>query len=304
MNQTIVACILFMLMLLSNSVIFTIVPYISIPKYGFGYHAFQIVLVYSIVALACMLPWAIKQGKAGLVRGRRKLYSLRAVLEYGAYCLSVYSLSFLGETFTLPMHTALNFVTPVIAIVATILILKEHSHWYTWVAVALGIIGVLVITRPGMIPASPGVAYVLAAAVGFSCCGIVIKLLSSSESPQHIAFFMLLMTSVLAIPMGILHWQWPSAEGWMWLGIIGVLSYASQILVGKAISKVPYMVLIPLNFGWLFFSTILSYIVFDKLVDDMTIIGALIILGGTLFNAWMNAKYAPKQAIPPATTAV
>lgn len=290
MNQTLIACILFTLMLLSNSIIFTIVPFISVPEYGFGYHAFQIVLVYSIVALLCMMPWAIKQGKAGLKRGRRKLYSLRAVLEYGAYCLSVYSLSFLGDTFTLPMHAALNFVTPILAVIASILILREASHWYTWVAVVMGVIGVLVITRPGMIPASPGVLYVLGAAAAFSVCGPVIKLLSSSESPQHIAFFMLLMTSILAIPMGVLHWQWPSAEGWGWLVAIGVLSYASQILVGKAISKVPYMVLIPLNFAALIFSTILSYAVFSKLVDGLTVVGAVVILGGVLFNAWMSSR--------------
>jgi drug/metabolite transporter (DMT)-like permease len=248
------------------------------------------------VALLCMLPWAIKQGKAGLTRGRRRLYSLRAVLEYGAYCLSVYSLSFIGDAFTLPMHAALNFVTPILAVIASIIILRESSRWYTWVAVALGVVGVLVITRPGIIPASPGVFYVLGAAAAFSLCGPVIKLLSSSETPQHIAFFMLLMTSILAIPMGILHWQWPSAEGWMWLAAIGILSYAAQILVGKAISKVPYMVLIPLNFGALIFSTILSYLVFAKLVDVLTVVGAIIILGGVLFNAWMSTREGKKPA--------
>jgi drug/metabolite transporter (DMT)-like permease len=291
MNQTIVACILFTLMLLSNSIIFTIVPYISIPEYGgFGYHSFQIVLVYSIVALLCMAPWAIRQGKAGLATTRIKLHGLRAVLEYGAYMLSLYSLSYVGEVFTLPMHAALNFVTPIIAIVITILVLKERSHWYTWLAVVAGVVGVLIITRPGMLPASPGIIYVLGAAVGFSFCGVVIKLLSSTESPQRIAFYMLLLTSIFAIPAGISHWKAPSVEGWCWLVVIGVLSYASQILVSKAIAKVPYMVLIPLNFASLIFSTLLSYLVYAKLVDMWTVIGALIILAATLFNAWMNAK--------------
>jgi drug/metabolite transporter (DMT)-like permease len=290
MNQTIVACILFTLMLLSNSIIFTIVPYISIPSYGFGYHAFQIVFIYSVVATLCMLPWALKQGISGLKTTRMKHYTLRALLEYGAYMLSIFSLSYLGDNFTLPMHTALNFITPIIAVVLTILVLKEKSYPHTWIALLIGVVGVLIITRPGMLPASPGVLYVLGAAFGFSFCGIVIKLLSSTESPQHIAFYMLAMTTVLSIPAGITHWQTPSPEGWMWLVIIGVLSYASQILVSKAIAKVPYMVVIPLNFAALIFSTILSYAVYSKLVDSWTLAGALLILAGTLYNTWMNAK--------------
>jgi drug/metabolite transporter (DMT)-like permease len=290
MNQTFVACILFTLMLLSNSIIFTIVPYISIPDYGFGYHAFQIVFVYSVVATLCMLPWALKQGISGLKTTRMKHYTLRALLEYGAYMLSIFSLSYLSNNFTLPMHTALNFISPIIAVVLTILVLKEKSYPHTWIALLIGVVGVLIITRPGMLPASPGVLYVLGAAFGFSFCGIVIKLLSSTESPQHIAFYMLAMTTVLSIPAGISHWQTPSPEGWMWLVIIGVLSYASQILVSKAIAKVPYMVVIPLNFAALIFSTILSYAVYDKLVDSWTLAGALLILAGTLYNTWMNAK--------------
>jgi drug/metabolite transporter (DMT)-like permease len=290
MNQTFVACVLFTLMLLSNSIIFTIVPYISIPDYGFGYHAFQIVFVYSVIATLCMLPWALKQGISGLKTTRMKHYTLRALLEYGAYMLSIFSLSYLSNNFTLPMHTALNFISPIIAVVLTILVLKEKSYPHTWIALLIGVVGVLIITRPGMLPASPGVLYVLGAAFGFSFCGIVIKLLSSTESPQHIAFYMLAMTTVLSIPAGILHWQTPSPEGWMWLVIIGVLSYASQILVSKAIAKVPYMVVIPLNFAALIFSTILSYAVYNKLVDSWTLAGALLILAGTLYNTWMNAK--------------
>jgi drug/metabolite transporter (DMT)-like permease len=296
MSQTVVACILFTLMLLSNAVIFTIVPYISIPSYGFGYHAFQIVFVYSVIATLCMLPWAFKQGISGLKTTRMKAYTLRAFPEYGAYMLSIFSLSYLGDHFTLPMHTALNFITPIIAVVLTIVVLKEKSHSHTWIALALGIIGVLIITRPGMLPASPGVIYVLGAAFGFSFCGIVIKLLSSTESPQHIAFYMLVMTTVLSIPAGISHWQNPTPEGWMWLVIIGVLSYASQILVSKAIAKVPYMVVIPLNFASLIFSTILSYAVYSKLIDHWTLIGATIILAGTLYNTLMNSRQSSRPA--------
>lgn len=298
-NETTLAILMFTGMLLSNSVIFTIVPYLTMPveAEGLGYNAFQVLFCYSVVATLCMLPWAMKQGKAGLKTTRWKHYWLRAVLEYGAYASTLIALSYLSDTFTLPMHTAINFITPMLATVAAILILKEKSHLHTWLALGVGFIGVLVVTRPGIIPTSPGVLYALGAALGFSMCGIVIKKLCSTESPQKIAFFMLAMTTVFAIPMGVKHWQNPTPEVWIWMAVIGVLSYLSQYLVGKAISKVPYMVLIPLNFASLIFSTVLSTIVFGKTIDTWTLAGAIIIVGSTLYNAQRNRALAAKEAL-------
>lgn len=298
-RETTLAIFMFIGVLLGNTIIFSIVPFLSKPlaEGGFGHHPFQILLCYSAMALVCMLPWARKQGRAGLATTRWKHYALRAVLEYGAYALTLTSLSYIteGGDFTLPMHTTLNFITPILATIATIFILRERSGLHTWIALLAGIIGVLVVTRPGLIPLNPGVLYALGAAVGFSLCGVVIKLLCSTESPMHIAFYMLAMTTVLAIPMGLTHWTNPTAEGWLWLGVVGILTYSVQWLVGKAISKVPYMVIIPLNFVQLIFSTISLYVLYGKVIDEWTLAGAVIILAGTMYNAHRNRVIAARE---------
>ena len=296
-RETTLAIFLFIAVLLGNVVIFTIVPRLIQPEYGHELHAFQIMLCYSAIATICMLPWAIKQGAAGLKTTRMKAYGLRGILEYGAFTLSFYSLGYLGENFTLPMHTALNFITPIIATVAAIFILKERSHMHTWVALVAGILGVIVITRPGMIPLSPGVLYVLGAATGFALCGIVIKKLCSTESSQHIAFYMLAMTTLLALPAGISHWKWPSVEGWGWLILIGLIAHWQQVNVARAISKVPFMVLIPLNFTSLLFSTVFGYFVYAQMLDVWTLGGSLLILAGTVYNAQRNRAVAAKEAL-------
>ena len=290
-RETLIAIIMFIGVLLGNTIIFSIVPRLQNADIGYGYDPFMILMCYSVIAMLCMVPWALKQGKKGLKTTRLKHYLLRAVLEYGAYALTLTSLGYVfapESDFTLPMHTALNFITPILATIATIFILKERGGLHTVVALAAGIIGVLVITRPGMIPLNPGVLYALGAAVGFSLCGVVIKMLCSTESPMHIAFYMLVMTTVFSLPMGILHWSTPSADGWAWLAVIGLLTYAVQWLVGKAISKVPYMLIIPLNFVQLIFSAISSYLVFGKNIDQWTVLGAVIILAGAIYNTYRS----------------
>lgn len=299
-RETTVAIIMFIGVLLGNTIIFSIVPHLSKPiaEGGLGHDPFQILFCYSAIATLCMLPWALKQGKAGLKTTRFKHYSYRALLEYGAYASTLTALSYITKdsVFTFPMHTALNFITPILATIATIFILKEKSGAHTWIALMAGIIGVLIITRPGMIPLSPAVLYALGAAVGFSLCGVVIKLLCSTESAMHIAFYMLLMTTVLGLPMGIMHWTTPTSEGWMWLVVIGLLTYSVQWLVGKAISKVPYMVIIPLNFVQLIFSTIASYLLYARMIDEWTFAGAMIILAGAIYNTYRSRVHAEREA--------
>jgi drug/metabolite transporter (DMT)-like permease len=318
-RDTTIAILMFVGVLLGNVIIFSIVPFLSAPDlaelriaagqhlgfFGGGeaitaptpIHAFQIMLCYSAIATICMLPWAFKQGLTGLKTTRLKAYSARGLLEYGAFTLSCFSLGFLGENFTLPMHTALNFITPIFATIAAIFILKERGHTHTWIALAAGIVGVLIITRPGMIPLSPGVLYVLGAGLGFSLCGIVIRLLCSTESSQHIAFYMLAMVTLLALPLGLTHWTNPGLDGWFWLTLIGVIAYLQQVYVAKAIAKVPYMVLIPINFVSLVFSTILGYFVYTQKLDTATAAGAILILAGTLYNAHRNRALAAKEAV-------
>lgn len=322
MNQrrdTTIAILMFIGVLLGNVIIFSIVPFLSAPDLmerrisagqilgffgGTGgivdanptpIHAFQIMLCYSAIATICMLPWAFKQGLAGLKTTRLKAYSARGILEYGAFTLSFFSLGFLGTNFTLPMHTALNFITPIFATLATILILKEKSHLHTWVALIVGIVGVLIITRPGMLPLSPGVLYVLGAALGFSLCGVTIKLLCSTESSKHIAFYMLAMVTILALPLGISHWVDPGMDGWFWLTLIGVIAYLQQVYVAKAIAKVPFMVLIPINFVSLVFSTIFGYLVYTQQLDGWTLGGAVIILAGTIYNSYQSRVVAQRE---------
>jgi drug/metabolite transporter (DMT)-like permease len=293
-NETLHAIFLFMLVLLGNATVFAIVPYISVPDYGFGYHPFQITLAYSAVALCCMVPWALKQGRAGLRTTRMKLYGFRAILEFVAFSLSFYSLQYLA----LPMHTALNFLTPLFGAIVAIIVLREHSRYFTWISLALGFAGMLIITRPGVVPFNIGVGYVLVAAFGFSLCGTVIKMLTHTESPNHVAFYMLLLTTIIALPFGIYHWKTPNLEGLGWLVLIGLIAYVQQILVAKAIAKVPYTTLAPINFSQLVFASVFSYVFYGKLIDMATLVGAVVIVAATFYNAWMNTRQAARLSVP------
>jgi drug/metabolite transporter (DMT)-like permease len=275
------AIFLFLYVMLSNAMVIGIVRHIST-----SFSIFQIVLCQFAFGLACFAPWLIRRGLGGVKTTRIKLYGLRAALEFGAFSLSFLSLTMIP----LPMHTSLLFTISIFGTLIAIFVLRERPTIHAIACIAAGFVGVLVITRPGIVAFDIGIVYALLSAIGFACCGNVIKLLTRTESASMIAFYMLLISSLIATPFGLYHWVMPQGVEWGWLIAIGLLSYSQQIAIARALAHVPYTTIIPLNFAQLVFVSIISYIFFAELIDLWTVVGAAIIIAGTLYNAYHTSK--------------
>lgn len=280
-NKTLQAIFLFLYVLLSSAIIIGIVRHISEH-----FHTLQIVFFYNIFGLLCFMPWLLKSKLKGIKPTNIKLLWVRAVLEFVSFSLSFYALT----QIPLPTHTALLFVTPIFGTIVAVFLLRERPSFSTIACIASGFVGVLLITRPGFEAFSIGIVFALLAAMGFAFCGNVIKILTRTESSTLIAFYMLLMSTVISLPFGLYHWHMPLPTEWLWLMAIGVLGYSQQLAVGAAFSRVPYTTIVPLNFAQLVFVSLIAYFVYGELVDMWTLGGAAIIIAGTLYNAYDSTR--------------
>lgn len=281
--DTIRAISLFIYVLLSLACIIGIVRHISanIPT-------FQTVLCYNVFGLLFFLPQILRQPLSELKPKKPSLLWARAVLEFISFSLSFYSLTLIP----LPMHTALLFVTPIFGTIIAMTLLGERPSTVSLTCIFAGFLGVLVITRPGMgmEEMNIGVVLALAAALGFALCGNTIKLLTRTETTNRIALYMLVMTSIIALPFAISTWAHPTLEEWGWLAVIGLLGLSQQLAIAAALVKVPYTTILPMNFAQLVFVSIIAYLVFGELVDIWTLSGAAIIIAGALYNAYHTTR--------------
>ena len=292
---------MFTFVLFCNSLLFGISRYVG-ETYQMG--AFQVMFFYCFVGFALLLPFIARgEGFKAMKSGRMKLHSTRAVLEFVSFSITIYALSLL----TLPAHTALSFAMPIIASVTAIVILKEAPTHHTWIALILGIVGVLVITQPWNESMDPRGLIMLAAGLGFSLCGVSIKLLTSTETPNRVAFYMLLLTGIISVPFA-LNWvhvpnvsaPWVAVEAHLipWILGIGICALVPQILIAKALSRVPFTTVIPLNFLMLLFTSIIAYVFFDELITPETMLGATIIIAATMYSSYGSARKAAMSDEP------
>ena len=159
--------------------------------------------IMEILALRAMLGLAIIGGVAifrpQLARTinmrRLGLHVLRNSIHFGSQYLWAFGLVLL------PLATvfALEFTMPAWTILLAPFFLGEHMTRSRIGAVILGLLGVLVILRPGVESFQPAALIVLAAAFGYGAQNIATKKLTATESTFAIVFWMNVIQLVLAL---------------------------------------------------------------------------------------------------------
>ena len=161
-----------------------------------------------------------------LVRSRRPALTLfRNTIHLGAQYLWAMSV------LLLPLATvfALEFSAPAWALLLAVPVLGERLTASRVGAVVLGLIGVLVILRPGLETFRPETLLVLAAAVGFAVTMITTKKLTMTDSTFAIIFWMnmiqLPLTLVPSDPLFVMKLSLAQLPAFAAVGVAGLASH-------------------------------------------------------------------------------
>lgn len=210
--------------------------------------------------------------------------SLQALRALGVLGSSIFFIT--GLTF-LPMAeaTAISFVSPMIVTALSIPILGEVVGWRRWSAVAVGLLGVLIVVRPGAGAFDPAAIFPVLSAFSWAVALVVTRKMSSADGPlvslTYAAVVGLLITSAL-VPF---TWGTP---GWREIGlglITGGASTVAQWLVVLAFQQARASVLAPFSYSQLVWSGLLGYMIFGNVPDRWTLLGATVIIASGLYTA-------------------
>jgi len=262
---------------------------------GEAYSAPQRAFLFCAGGLLWMLPWLLRHGIPQIKTSRIRLYVLRSVLEMAGWTLVFTAVLYLQY----PVFSALSFTTPMLLATAAVFFLGERPTRHVWIALFMGMVGILVVTRPGMgevatMPDLLGVCLVLSGAVCFAVCGFLIKKLLITEPPSVVAFYMAALTALIALPFAAIYWKPLQIKDMMWFVMTGALFYVQQFSVARAFSYAPLTTVLPFSFLNLIVSSAIAYVAFDEIVDMWTLIGGGIIL----YSAVYAFRHRQKQSVP------
>lgn len=178
--------------------------------------------------------------------------------------------------------TAILQATPIVVVLGAALLFGEAVGWRRWTAIIVGLIGVLVVLRPGAESFSPLSGLALIGMFGFAG-----RDLASRAAPRSISTSVLGLYGFAVIVLaGVLYaaiWErrdftMPdlSAAGLLSGAVVcGVLAYGALM---KAMRTGAVSAVTPFRYTRLLFGLALGVLVFDEKLDAAMIIGALVIV--------------------------
>ena len=179
---------------------------------------------------------------------------------------------------------ALIFSTPFFVAALSGPLLGEWVRWRRWSAIAVGFIGVLVVTRPDAGSFHPAALLSLSAAVLYAIYSIMTRILARADSNATTLFYSNIVGAVALIPVLPFVWTTPSRPLLVALTAgTGLAGGFGHYLLIAAHRLTPAAVLSPFIYTEIVWVTILGFIVFGDLPTRWTITGAAIVIASGLY---------------------
>jgi drug/metabolite transporter (DMT)-like permease len=235
-------------------------------------------LVFALIMVPAMLPpsplYAMRTERLGLqlMRGAALLGS---------------SLFFISGLRFLPIAeaSATGFVAPLFVTALSIIFLGESVGLRRWLATAVGLIGVLIILRPGTGAFHPAAFFPIISALAWACTLIMTRMLSGREHATTTMTYSSIAGVCILSALVPFVWVAPTWHDILFGILIGVASTAGQWIVVLAFRYADASVLAPFSYTQLLWVSLLGFFIFGEVPDVWTVTGAVFIVASGLYTA-------------------
>ena len=232
-------------------------------------------------------------------------YGLRTRNPLGHLWRGLVGTSAMGFGFTalgllpLPEATALGYAAPLLTVILAAMFLGERVRAFRLTAVAVGLVGVVIVLMPNLTLVKQGGASAaqavgamaaLLGAVSAALAQVFVRKLIHSEKTATIVFYFSLTATVLSlftIPFG---WVAPVPREAVLLVSAGLLGGLGQILLTESYRHAETAVIAPFEYVSMLLALVLGYGIFGEVPTRPMLIGAALIVAAGLFIIWRERR--------------
>jgi drug/metabolite transporter (DMT)-like permease len=248
----------------------------------------EIAFYRNLIAIMPFLVMVFAFGKREIlvIRSKPSLVGIRAVI--GAISLvmtfAAYSLMPMADT------TALLFTASLFIPVLGVIFLKETVGPYRWAAVAIGFLGVVIMSHPSGQVNTLGILVALSAALLHATLQIILRYLGRYESPETISFYFFLIGIVLtALPMPFIAVRPTVGEIPLLIGV-GLSGAAAQWLLSVAFRNARAAIVTVFNYSSIVWATVFGWMIWNEWPLPAVIAGATIVIASNILIIWRESR--------------
>ena len=242
--------------------------------------SFEIVFLRSVVMLTITLALLPRAGVATVRTARFQVHLWRNLIHFVGQVLWVYSIGALA----LATVFAIEFTMPVWAAILAWLFLHEKFTFPRLVMLGLGLLGVLIILRPGSGEFNPAALAMILGSLCYASSFIFTKRLSSTDSALAVLFWMSVVQTPISLALAVPQWVTPVAADLPWILGIGAGAFTAHYCMTHAMKLVDAMVAVPIDFIRLPLIAVVGALAYGEAFDPLVIAGAAVIFAGTYYS--------------------
>lgn len=252
-------------------------------------HGVQVVWGYVGASLLFVLAVTFARGVSptSLARTRRPwLQVARAAFLVCSLSALFVSLRYLP----LAVATTVSFTAPLIIAALAGPILGERVGVARWVAVIVGMLGVVLVVRPGTEVFHWASLLTILGAVFFALFNIATRMLGGIDRPlTTVLYTFVVSTALVSLAMPFV-WVTPTAAQWLLFATTGLLGFSAHFSIARSLTLADASAVAPLHYVRLLWAIGIGLAVFGHVPDSWTLVGGALIAASGLYVAGTGAR--------------
>lgn len=260
---------------------------------GAGYSPFQILFFAAVLSFPPATVLLLARRDIGSLRPRHPGW---VALRSGCICLNAIACTTAFGLLPLAQVYAILFTMPLIITVLSIPMLGERVGPHRWGAVIAGLVGVLIVLRPGSGALSLGHAAALTAAFGGALAALIARRIGGQEQAIVLVLWpIVLNVAVTAIALPFVYRPMPVGD----LGLtaaVAVLALSASALSVLAYRTGEAAVVAPMQYSQIGWAVLWGWLLFAELPGRATLLGLSVIVGSGIYILWREARGASRSS--------
>lgn len=253
---------------------------VVIKTLGATYSPFQLIFFSVLLSFPLVTFMLMRDPTQGHLR---PVHPWWIALRTGAGVFGGVSVYYAFTVLPLAQVYAILFASPLLITVLSIPVLGEKVRMRRWAAVIVGLIGVLVVLRPGTAELSFGHLAALAAAVASALTSIIIRKIGREERSIVLLLYPLAANFVImACALPFVYQPMPLQDLGM-IGIISLFGFVAGLCLISAYKNAEAAIVAPMQYSQIIWAALFGYFLFNETVDRATLTGASIIILSGLY---------------------
>jgi drug/metabolite transporter (DMT)-like permease len=259
------------------------------------YPPIEVVVLRGASSMPFMLLPLLAMGRLSALKPVRiGMHFLRGVLMFFVLLAFVYAV----RALSLADAYAIFLAAPLIVTALSVPLLGEHVGRRRWIAICVGLVGVLTMLKPSASSlVSLGAVAALLSATGYAVNAIALRIITRTDATVSVVFWMIGFMTVIAACVAAPQWVAIRSADWIFLAGIGLISSIAQHLITEAFRNAPPSVVAPFEYTALLWGIGIDRVVWGVFPSSRVYIGGGIVIASGLYLIWREHSTQSRLAI-------